>query len=158
MQTNTHKILLAWKAPEKVAHTRSERWYVTGSCIAATMIVYGILSGAWSMSISFALLAGLVFLVRNETPSVHEIKLLDIGIEFNGRLHAWSEWKQFWILQGTDYHELHIETKKRLNPDLIIQTGDVDPYQLRDLLSEYIPQTDEQKERILDAIIRFCKL
>ena len=158
MQTHTPDILLSWKAPEKTAHQRSERWYVIGSCITATMIVYGILSGTWSMSISFALLAGLFFLIRNEEPPVHEIALLDIGIRFNGQLHSWSEWKQFWILQGKDYHELHIETKKRLRPDLVIQTGDIDPYQLRDVLSQYIPQTDEQKERILDAIIRFCKL
>ena len=157
MYTNTQP-LLEGKAPAKVEHERSERWYVVASCFTATMIVYGLLSGAWTMSLSFAMLAGLMFLIRNEKPRVHDISISDIGIEFDQKLLPWSEWKHFWILRGPDYHELHIEAKKHLTSDLVIQTGDIDPYQLRDVLSTFIPQIDEQKEKILDAIIRFCKL
>ena len=126
--------------------------------LCLTMIVYGLLTSAWSLSVCFAMIAGLYFLIRNEKPHVHSIRILDIGIEFDSKLSTWSEWKHFWILRGDGYHELHMESNGHLMPDLVIQTAEVDPYQLRDLLAQYVVQIDNQKEKILDAIIRFCKL
>ena len=158
MHTNTEPILLEWKAPAKIAHERSEKWYLVMGLGCALMIVYGILSGAWSLSISFAMLAGLFFLIRNEKPHIHTIAVRETGIELDGRFSVWSDWKYFWILRADDYFELHIESKKYLTPDIVIQTGKIDPYALRDLLGQYILQTDTKKEKILDAIIRFCKL
>ena len=158
MHTNTEPILLEWKAPAKIAHERSEKWYLVMGIGCALMIVYGILTSAWSLSISFAMLAGLFFLIRNEKPHIHTIAVRDTGIEFDGHFSVWSDWKYFWILRADDYFELHIESKKYLTPDIVIQTGKIDPYALRDLLGQYILQTDTKKEKILDAIIRFCKL
>ena len=158
MQTNTQRVLLEWQAPSKLTHERSPRWYVGMSIASATIIAYGILSDAWSLSLTIALLAGLFFLIRNEEHKAHTIRILDIGIQFDEKMHIWSECTHFWILQGTNYHELHIERKRRLSGDIVIQTADIDPYVIRDLLSKYIPQIAHQKEKILDAIIRYCKL
>ncbi len=158
MHTNTETILLEWQAPAMVAHERSEKWYVVMGLFCLSMIVYGILSGAWSLSISFAMLAGLFVLIRNQAPSIHHVVLRETGIEFDGRVSIWSDWKHFWILRAEGYHELHIESKKYMVPDLVIQTGTIDPYRVRDVLGQYIPQIDTKKEKILDAIIRFCKL
>ena len=157
MQTNTH-VLLEWQAPAKISHERSARWYLIAGIICAVIIVYGIVSGSWGMSLVCAMLAGLFFLVRNEPQVVHQIRILETGIEFDGKMHIWGDWKHFWILQGDGYHELHIESKRRMTPDLVIQTADIDPYELRDLLAEFLPQIANRKEKILDAIIRFCKL
>ncbi len=158
MDTNTNPPLLEWTAPAKVVHERSEKWYLVAGLLCAIMIIYGILIGAWSLSICVAMIAGLSFLIRNEGAHVHRIRILDIGIEFDGKPSIWSDWKHFWILRGEGYHELHIESRKPLTPDLVIQTGEIDPYAIRDQLSQYLVQIDHQKEKILDAIIRFCKL
>ena len=158
MQTNTEHIFLEWQAPSKLAPKRSHRWYVLSALACGSMIVYGVLTGAWSLSVCFAMLAGLFFLIRNEKPNMHSIRLLETGIEFDGRKTMWSEWKSFWILRAEGYHELHIEGKKFLLSDIVIQTGDIDAYALRDLLGKYVQQIDTKKEKLLDAIIRFCKL
>ncbi len=158
MNTQTPNILLEWEAPRAIQHERSDRWYAVGTAFIATMVVYGILIGAWSMSITFAMVAGLFFLVRNEEPSVHRIRILESGIEFDGKHRTWGECGEFWILQGKDYHELHIASKRRFMPDIVIHTGKIDPYMIQGTLATYLKQTDIYKENILDAIIRFCKL
>jgi hypothetical protein len=79
-------------------------------------------------------------------------------VEYDDAFFSWSECEEFWILRSPDYYELHITLKNRLKSDLIIQTGEADPYTLRDTLSQYLPQTIKKREKILDAIIRFCKL
>ena len=158
---NTHAqndILLSWEAPAKPNHDRSERWYVIAGICAAMLIVYGMVSGSWIMSFCLAVSAGLYYLVRNEKHPQHTISIMSLGINFNGRLHPWNDFKHFWMLSGSDYCDLHIACKRRLGGDICIQTGDMDPYKIRDLLSEFMPQDPHKRENILDAIIRFCKL
>ncbi len=125
--------------------------------IALSMIAYGIVTSAWTMSVAVAMVSGLFFLIRNEKHKVHRIRILPIGIELDGVLHAWNKWKNFWILVGPHYGELHVATTGWY-ADLLIQTGPVDPFEIRDVLLNYLPQNPNQKERLLDTLIRFCKL
>ena len=157
MNTN-NKLLLEWQAPARPDHERNQRWYLVTGLACAVFVAYGLITGAWSMSITFAMIAGLYFLVRNEKHPLHLIRIHDIGIEFDGIFHSWAEWQHFWILHAENYFELHIAPAKGSRQELIIQTGETDPYRVRDALSHYLPQITHQKERLLDAFIRFCKL
>lgn len=156
---NTHTTpLLEWQAPARPDPVRSERWYVVTGLLCATFIAYGILTRAWALSVSLGMLAGLFFLVRNQKHPLRRIRILETGIEVDGRMRIWAEWENFWILQGDGYYELRMAPKKHASSELIVLTGDIDPYLIRDVLSEFVPQIAHQKERLLDAIIRYCKL
>ena len=157
MNTNTN-ILLQWEAQIRPDHVRSSRWYIVSGAFCAVMVAYGIFSGAWSTSLVFAFIPALYYLVRNQSHAKHTIRITDMGVEFDGRLWIWGELKEFWILAGPGYHELHFAPVNKTRSEIIIQTGDVDPYQLRDLLGQYLVQVADRRERILDAIIRFCKI
>lgn len=157
MNTNTN-ILLEWQAQVRPDHVRSERWYLVGGAFCAFMVVYGIFSGAWSTSLVFAFIPALYYLVRNTSHTKHTIRITEMGVEFDGRMWIWAELSEFWILAGPGYHELHIAQAKTSRAELIIQTGDVDPYKVIDVLSPYLTQIADRKERLLDAIIRFCKI
>lgn len=89
---------------------------------------------------------------------MHHIRIREIGLQFDEKLYSWGECKEFWILQGPDYYELHISSKKQMKGDVVVMTGDIDPFLIRDTLAKFLPQVAHQKERLLDAIIRFCKL
>lgn len=156
MNTNTN-LLLEWHAPSRPDHVRSDKWYVVTGCLCAVVIAYGVLTAAWGLSLTFALLPALYYLIRNQGHRKHHIRIFEIGIEWDGRLIPWSDWKHFWILEGPGYHELHIEPMKR-GTELVVQTGDLDPFLVRDVLGVFLPQIGHQRERILDALIRFCKL
>jgi hypothetical protein len=157
MNTNTQP-LLSWQAPARINHERSDKWYLISGLVCATFVVYGLLTGAWSMSITFGMIAGLYFYVRNQQHPVHTIRIFEGGIEFDGRYSIWADWQFFWILDGKNYHELHIAPVKGLRTELVILTGEIDPYAVRDVLGHFLPQIAHQRERLLDAIIRFCKL
>ena len=158
MHTDLHAPLLEWQAPSKITHERSHSWYVWASIVTLGMIAYGILTAAWTFSVTIAILAGLFFLIRNEPHPIHTIRILPLGIEFDGTLHPWNDWKDFWMLASPDHCELHVESKKHLKPNLIIHTGPMNPLLIRDTMSEYLQQNPVKKEKLLDAIIRFCKI
>ncbi len=157
MNTNTN-IHLEWQAQTRPDHVRSTHWYIYGGSLCALMVVYGIFSGSWSTSLVFAFIPALYYLIRNQAHVQHTIRVMDLGIEFDGRLIVWGELKEFWILAGPGYHELHIAQMKVSRPEIVIQTGPVDPFVVRDTLGQFLPQIADRRERILDAIIRFCKI
>lgn len=157
MNTNTN-LLLEWHAPSRPDYERSHEWYMIAGALSAVMIAYGILTSAWGLSLTFALLPGLYYLVRNQNHRRRRIRLFEMGIEIDGQMTPWGEWKEFWILEGHGYHELHVLPVKHFRSELMIQTGDIDPYLVRDVLNNFLPQVANRRERILDAIIRFCKL
>lgn len=157
MQTNTNA-KLAWHAPTRVHHERSQRWYAIAGGLSLIPIIYGLMTGAWSLSLTFALVTGLYYLTKDERPHDHSIAILESGISFDGRLQPWSDLSEFWILQAPGYYELRIAHRKTYKRDLVIQTGSVDPFVVRDILGQYLPQVAHHQERMLDTIIRFCKL
>ncbi len=152
----THDVL-TWQAPAHLDHERSDRWYWIAGMLTMIAIVYSIISSAWTTAVVVALTAGLYFLVRNENHPLHTIRILPLGIEYDGKLEAWDNWRSFWILVGKSHAQLHI-AHKGMRPELMILIRDVDPFVLRDALSRYIPQNPEKRERLLDAFIRFCKI
>ena len=158
MHTDLHAPILEWQAPSRIAHDRSQRWYLCASLAVLAMIAYGILTSAWSFSVTIAILAGLFYLIRNEPHPQHTIRIASVGIQFDGAMHAWDEWKDFWMLASPDHCELHVESKKFYRPDLIIHTGPMDPLVVRDTLIQHLPQNPAKREKLLDLIIRFCKL
>ncbi len=166
MDTNTntpenadpHAPLLVWQAQSKPDHERSDKWYIGAGICATLLIIYGLISGAWLMSVCMAICAGLYYMVRDEKHRLHSIVLTRMGVEFDGVMHPWNELKNFWMLSGHGYVELHIAHKKHLKRDIKIQLGDLDPFAVRDVLHEFIEQDPHKREKILDAIIRFCKL
>ncbi len=151
-------IILEWQAAARPDYERSEKWYVGAGTFCIVMIAYGILSGAWGLSIIFALLPALYYMLRNQGHKKHRIRIREMGIEIDDVIRGWGELKEFWILEGPGYYELHIAPMKKMKSDIVVLTGTVDPFVLRDALSAYLPQIAHQKERLLDAIIRFCKL
>lgn len=157
MNTNTD-IFLQWQAAAHPEHERSPRWYLFGGALCAVMAVYGLLSATWGMTIVFAMIPALYYLVRNQSHMKHDIQITNVGIVFDGRTFLWGELSEFWILAGPGYHELHIAQKKKTRADIVIQTGNIDPYAIIDLLSQVLPQVADRRERILDAIIRYCKI
>ncbi len=157
LPTPPRTALLKWRAPARTNHRRSERWYLIAGLIAATGIVYGLIVGAWTMSLVLALVSGLYYLVRNHDYRSHTVRIFADGVEFDERFRRWDELKNFWILQGPTYCELHI-APARFGQEIVVQTGQIDPYAIRDTLIAYLPQDGKRGEHLLDAFIRFCKL
>lgn len=158
MHTNLQQALLEWQAPSRISHDRGPGWYVAASVVTLGLIVYGVLSGSWLFAITIGILAGLFYLVRNEAHPIHTVRILELGLEFDGKLHPWNEWKEFWMLSGPKHCEVHLEFRKGFRPNLVVHTATMDPLVVRDVLAHFLPQNPNKRERLLDTIIRICKL
>ncbi len=149
--------LLEWTASTHPVHERSPRWYLIGSIVVLGTAVYAIVTGAWTVALVALLVGGIYFLLRREPPTFKHISLFSAGYTLDGQFTFWGDCKEFWLIHTPHFTELHIG-KQRSRTQTIIQTGSIDPTQIRSILSQFITMKSDQRERFLDAFIRFCKL
>ena len=149
--------LLEWSAPVRTAPVRSNQWYFAGGVLVLVGTVYGIFTGSWTFSVVCMLCGGIYVLLRDHLPPVKTITITRYGINFDGTFNGYGDMKSFWIIQTPLATELHIARKVR-GPDIVIQTGQTDPTELRRTLSQYVREESDKQETFLDAIIRICKL
>ncbi len=152
------KVLLQWSAPSHHNHDRSTRWYITGGIIVLLVSAYGILTGAWSLTLVTLLVGGSYYLVRREVTPMREIRIEIDGVQFEDSFTPWNQCGDFWLVQTPLFTDLHITRKGKFKGDIRIQTADIDPTLIRTTVSQFIPLRADQKERLMDVIIRLCKL
>ncbi len=156
-QTNSQPAILEWQGQTQMDHNRSERWYAIAGITTVAIIVYGLLTGSWSMSLVIAIAAGLYFLVRNEKHALHTIRILETGIEYDGKAEGWGAFKSFWLLHGPTHTQLHI-SRSGLKQDIVIFTGNTDINAIFEALHSHLPHDPDKREKMIDAIIRYCKI
>ncbi|NOS67014.1 MAG: hypothetical protein HOO67_01455 [Candidatus Peribacteraceae bacterium] len=150
--------ILAWTAYSHHNHERSAHWYLFGGVFVLAIAVYGIVTGAWTLTLVSLLLGGVYFLTRREMTPLKEIRIFADGIDFNGSFTAWDQCKDFWIVTTPLFTELHVTRKGAIKSNILIQTADIDPTLIRSTLSQFLPMRPDQREHMFDAIIRLCKL
>ena len=116
------------------------------------------MTDAWSF-------VGLLVVVSILTPFMHRMRNVTIhiqiweeGFRYENKFFEWERCKGFWILQGPTHAELHIEPLSKMREEIMILTGTVDPFELRETLLEFLPEFPEREEKLIDNIIRICKL
>lgn len=151
--------LLSWSAPSHPRHNRTMGWYLIFFLVILTLAAYGAYTNNWTFSI-LLLLCGLLYpLLHDHLPSEKHIELYSQGLLFEGSSIRWEDCTGFWILPFQNYTELHIEFfEGKRQKTVKIQTGNLDTTTLRLQLVEFLPELSDRGERILDMIIRICKL
>lgn len=151
-------MLLAWTAPSHHNYERSARWYITWGILVLIIAAYGILSGAWTLTLVALLLGGTYFLTRREATPLKEIRIENDGVEFEGNFTPWTQCKDFWLVTTPLFTELHIVRKGAIKSNIRIQTGSIDPTLIRSTVSQFLTMRPDQREHLFDALIRLCKL
>ena len=153
------EVLLNWKAPTIVQHERSKRWYVYSGVFAAACIAYSLFTGAWSFALVIAAIV-LSYVVSHRSQHIPEVQvaITKNGVLYDGTFTRWKNISCFWLLSFPGMKELHIQKTKGLLREVTVQIGDIPLPEIRAILSQYIQEHPDQKERILDRIIRLCKL
>ena len=160
------QVLLEWHALNAHPHKRSARWYAIGGVIVLMAAAYGLFEGSWILTILVLLMGGMYFLLRNQKPKKMVIRIVGIGIQIEERILNWSQLKDFWILLGPDFSELHLMTQGVLRGEITVFIKDSEtpaeeaagPGIVRELLLKFLPERSGMQERFLDTIARLLKL
>lgn len=149
--------IVSWEAPSANHHIRSERWYVIAGITALAMAVYGIVTGAWTFTVVILLCGAMYVLLRGHTPATRVISLYEHGVRYERTFIRWQDIAGFWFVHAHDFTELHL-AKKTDDDEIMIHVKGIELQELHTLLSHFTPELTDKHEKLLDVIIRLCKL
>lgn len=160
-QTQDHASgpLLSWSAPSHPQHNRPVCWYIVFLAVIVGFALYGAYAGNWTFAI-LILLCGLFYpLLHDHVPPEKRIALYPKAFLFEDTIVRWEDCTGFWLFPTTTYTDVHIEyTEGKRQREVKIQNGSVDIMTIRLLLAEFIPELPDRGERLLEKLIRICKL
>jgi hypothetical protein len=160
LDTNTpqHPVLLSWTAYERAPVHRGRRWYISAGIFVVLFALYSIATRAWTLAVVIVLGGALYFFLHRTPPRTRSVALRDDGFTVNEKFTPWEECSGFWMYRhGTDI-ELHIEKARGWDKELVTLVTGLDHRDVAQVLGAYLPYHGDRRERILDTIIRICKL
>ena len=164
MKTNTQNIpsantvLLEWTAPTHPTHVRTWRWYAIAGTVVALLLVFSAWTGAWSFALVTVILSAVLLFSQHRGPANKIIQIYENGFRIDRQFTPWGQCTGFWLLQGQDYVELHIERAQKYNNHVRILTGSVDYRDVYTVLANFIPLLEERQESVLDNFARSLKI
>lgn len=147
--------LIAWDAPEHIHIEKNNDWYwavgiITITAVALAFIFNNIIFGILILVCSFALVVH-----SSKAPRTFHYEINDRGIMINDRLFPFLTLESFWIDAHETPPKILIKSHKTFMPFLTIYIEDVDPEVVRDILLNYISETEHYEpisQKILEKI------
>ena len=137
--------LIAWDAPEHIHTEKNNDWYWAVGIITITSTVLAfifgnIIFGIFIIIASFALVTH----AAKEPRTIH-YEINDRGVMVDKTLFPFLSLESFWI----DAHEIPskilLKSHKIFMPYITIYIEEVDPEKVRDILLNYIAETEHQE-------------
>ncbi len=144
--------------PKDPVHQRGKRWYTIGGGLVLAAAAYGIVSGAWSLTIVSVVIGAMYFWIRNHQPVIHELTILEQGLLYDNRFLRWEDLQGFWFVQHNTF-DLHVPLlNSPSHEELRIQLPREQSNHLRNVLARFLSELTTHTESFLDTIARICKL
>ncbi|MDO8648950.1 MAG: hypothetical protein Q7R81_04165 [Candidatus Peregrinibacteria bacterium] len=152
--------VLSWTAFSRPVYARTKLWYTLAGIFVIGCIGFGIFAGEWSFLVVLVLAAVFYALMHRHVPQPKTISIYANGYLIDSTFTEWTHCSDFWVLSTPAGNELHIIKRSHaLHREGVMQLDHrLEPELVRTILRHYLPERLGQKERVLDTIIRICKL
>lgn len=147
-----------WTGTRELNHERSKQWYVIAGSVVLIGAAYGIAFQSLLFSVVCVLMAGVYFLTRRTPPTMHTCTVMREGLLYDKQFLRWDDVEGFWGVRTLTSFDLHIPTKNGGLRELRIQLPTDQSEHVRFVLAQFTTELHDQREHLLDTIIRICKL
>ncbi|MFA6023788.1 MAG: hypothetical protein WC777_01035 [Candidatus Gracilibacteria bacterium] len=153
------EVVLGWMAPEFVRYARGWLWFTLLILISASLVAYGYWTHSISMMVVFVVLPLVLILEHRKKPKAVEVILSPYGVKFGVLRMPYSALKGFAVLHNPPHtDELHLMTKKKSRPEVVIPLMGVNPSLVRQFLATQVQEQESKELSLLDAIVRILRL
>lgn len=135
-----NKVLLKWKAPDRLSYYSPFGRRVTMGSITLTLALYFWWIGQPFISLGVAAIFFLYYVIFSIPPVIVEHSIETAGIRSFGRLYPWYQLKEFYFVEQEGHLLLYVNTYLKLPARLIFIVEDIElARKLIDIVSRYIP-------------------
>ena len=148
----TPETIIEWQAPEFRHYPKNIAWYITFAIIVALLVIYQIFQRDWFGAISVGLISVLFGVFALHRPGIVTVRITTVGLHIDDTQIPFNNIKQFWIVDNDNHKTLNIETTAYLNHQLAIELEDQEADEVHEILSELLPEKEEQAETMAQRI------
>ncbi len=155
------EVLFYWIMPEFHRHERGTAWYAIFLVVGAALILWAILTSNYIFALFLVLLGTYMIMQHFRDPENVPVVILETGVAIGDHYHTWDDLDDFSIIYDPpEVTKLYIDFVKTSHPVVSIDIPDeVDPNELREILSEFVDENLERDQELLtDHIRRMYKL
>lgn len=149
------KPLIEWDAPEHLHTEKNNDWYwgvgiITITAVALSFILGNVIFGIMILVGVFALLVH-----SSRKPRTIHIEINDRGIVIDKALYPFLTLESFWIDAHEEPPKILIKSLKTFMPFIVVYINEVDRETVRDILLDYIAETEHHEPITQKILERF---
>lgn len=147
--------LISWDAPEHYHTEKNSDWYWAVGIITITAVVLAIIFN--NIIFAIFLLVGAFALVVHATkrPRIIHYEINDRGVVIGDILYPFLTLDSFWVDAQEVPPKVLIKSHKTFMPYISIHIEEVDPEKVRDILLNYIAETEHREPLSQKILERF---
>ncbi len=149
--------IIEWQAPEFRHYPKNAAWFITLVIIVGLLVAYQIFQHDWFGAISVVLISILFGAFAMHKPNIVTVVISTLGIHIDDTYIPYNNIKQFWIVENENHKTLNLNTTAYLNHHLSIELDDQDAEEVRDILSELLPEKVDAEETPVQRIAHKIK-
>jgi len=139
-----------WKIEERNFMPKTTEWFWALGIFAFALIVFAVLLKNYLLIVIVGLAAFIIYSNKNKRPETINFRLNDNGLYIEDKFHPYDSFESFWIFPG-EKQEFVLRRKERFIPLLTVPFHENDESQIRKILSENLPEKEED-ESLIDLL------
>lgn len=150
--------MIAWQFSRK--KDRSARWYIIGIIVILSLVVYGIITQMFIMSVVVVLFAGTVLLIDNNSSDIVAVEINQNDISIDETNYSFKEFSSFAIVevQGSPLL-LRLYPKKKFGTVIEIPLSpEVEIESIRTILAASLVENTDAEFTTTDALAHLTKI
>ena len=129
---------------------KTTEWFWALGIFAFALIVFAVLLKNYLLIVIVGLAAFIIYSNKNKRPETINFRLNDNGLYIEDKFHPYDSFESFWIFPG-EKQEFVLRRKERFIPLLTVPFHENDESQIRKILSENLPEKEED-ESLIDLL------
>lgn len=144
---------ISWEASEYVHNAKGALWVVGFLATTAALLVFAIWLQVWTFVVLVVVMAIAMGYFAFRKPHIMQYRLTDDGIQINGKIYSYNDFRAFGILQDGAFFTMTLIPVKRLSPALSVYFAQGDGEQIVDIVGRHLPM-ENIKPDPLDTLMR----
>lgn len=149
--------IISWTTKEFEHYDKGAGWYLTLSILGLLIVAYEIYLHDYFAALTLFIAMIVVYFFSRILPRDVEVTITDKGINVDKGSYPYTSIKRFWIVESAGSRKLYIETTAYLNRFVILLLADQDPDAITEILKQFLPESQSNRETLAQRASRFLR-
>lgn len=150
------EVAFSWQASEFVHHHKSPMWYAGLFGVVIVLVIIAVLLQLYLEVALFLVMGVAVMVYARKPPRVMQYDLSSAGVQIDGKLYAFAEFRSFGVISEPEWHSIDLEPAKRFNPRLVLLFSQDDYDEIVGHLQRHLPRMDRQPD-LIERVTRYLR-